>query len=98
MVAYQLRWSPLDMVHWQTRIENSYKQVLQLYPEGCLNWLRELQPARVAQLKATVVEIRRAYAYRDSQGLDAALVCYRDSHLKAFADYLALPQTDAPIA
>ena len=93
MVAYRVRWTPLDVAHWQTRIENSYRQVLKLYPDGCLGWLKEFEPGRVAALKATVAEIRRAYTDRDSQGLDAALNSYRDSHLKTFEDYLAKPQT-----
>ena len=93
MVAYRVRWSPSDIAHWQTRIENSYNQILKLYPTGCLGWLRENEPDRVAALKATVAEIKRAYTDRDSQGLDAALICYQDSHLKTFAEYLAKPQT-----
>ena len=92
MVAYQVKWTPLDIAHWQTRIENSYRQIVKLYPTGCLDWLKECEPDRVAALKATVAEIKRAYTGRDSQGLDAALISYRDSHLKTFADYLAKPQ------
>ena len=91
MVAYRVRWTPLDVAHWQTRIKNSYQQVVKLYPEGCLGWLRECEPDRVAELKAIVEEIKRAYTDRDSQGLDAALTSYRESHLKIFAAFLAKP-------
>ena len=92
MVANRARWTPLDVAHWQTRIENSYQQILKLYPTGCLDWLKECEPGRVAALKASVAEIKRAYTERDSQGLDSALIFYRDSHLKTFEDYLAKPQ------
>ena len=92
MVAYRVRWSALDVAHWHTRIENSYNQILELYPAGCLVWLKEFDPCRVAALKATVAEIKRAYTDRDSQGLEAALNSYRDSHLKMFAEFLAAPQ------
>ena len=96
MAAYEVKWTPLDITHWQTRIQNSYSQILKVYPTGCLDWLKECKPDRVAALKATVEEIKRTYTGRDSQGLDAALTCYRDSHLQAFAEFLALPQTDNP--
>jgi hypothetical protein len=93
LVAYEVKWTPLDMTHWQTRIQNSYRQVLKVYPSGCLDWLKEFKPDQVAHLKATVEEIKRTYTSRDSQGLDAALTSYRESHLKVFAEYLALSQT-----
>jgi hypothetical protein len=92
VAAYQVKWTPLDIAHWQTRIQNSYQQILKLYPAGCLGWLQEFEPGTVAALKATVVEIKRAYTVRDSQGLDAALTSYRNSHLKTFEAYLANPQ------
>jgi hypothetical protein len=92
VVAYRVRWTPLDVAHWHTRIENSYHQILELYPAGCLVWLKESDPGRVAALKAIVAEIKRAYTDRDSQGLDLALNSYRDSHLKMFAEFLAIPK------
>jgi hypothetical protein len=91
VVAYQVKWTPLDITHWQTRIENSYQQILKLYPAGCLGWLKEFDPGTVLILKASVAEIKRAYTVRDSQGLDAALTAYRDCHLKTFEVFLALP-------
>jgi hypothetical protein len=91
---FQGRWNDLDITHWQRRIEHYHQQILQLYPTGCLGWLREFEPGRVVQLKATVTEIRRAYAARDSQGLDAALICYRDSHLEIFQEYLVMADLD----
>ena len=93
MEDYRAKWSPLDVTHWKTRIENSHRQILELYPTGCLGWLREFEPAKVSALKATVEEIKRTYAVRDSQGLDAALNSYRDSHLKTFEEFLAKPLT-----
>jgi hypothetical protein len=89
--AYRGRWSPLDVTHWQTRIKNSHHQILKLYPEGCLLWLKEHEPAKMAALKASVEEIKRTYADRDSQGLDAALNSYWDSHMETFKAYLATP-------
>ena len=91
MVVYRVRWTPLDVAHWQTRIKNSYQQIVKLYPAGCLGWLKECQPGRVEELKATVEEIKRAYTDRDSQGLDAALISYRESHLEIFAAFLSKP-------
>jgi hypothetical protein len=96
VVVCRARWTPLDVTHWKTRIENSYNQILKLYPTGCLGWLRECEPARVAALKASVEEIKRTYTARDSQGLDAALICYRDVHLKTFEEYLAMPHSQQP--
>ena len=93
MVAYEAKWTPLDMTHWQTRIQNSYRQILKVYPNGCLDWLKEFKPDRVVALKASVEEIKRTYTNRDSQGLDAALTSYREAHLTPFAEYLALSQT-----
>lgn len=93
MIEYQVKWTPLDSAHWKTRIERSYQQILNLYPSGCLCWLKEFEPGRVAQLKGTVTEIRSAYADRDSQRLDAALISYQDFHLKTFEEYLAKPHT-----
>ena len=89
MSVYQVKWTALDIAHWQKRIENSYHQILKIYPTGCLCWLKEFEPGRVAALKATVQEIKLAYAKRDAQSLDAALTYYRDSHMKAFEEYLA---------
>lgn len=85
----QAKWTTLDIAHWQTRIEISYNLILKIYPDGCLGWLKEFEPGRVAALKATVENIRRAYADRDSQGLHAALTSYQDTHLKTFEEYLA---------
>jgi hypothetical protein len=93
LLAYEVKWTALDMTHWQTRIQNSYRQILKVYPDGCLDWLKEFRPDQVALLKASVAEIKRTYTSRDSQGLDAALTAYRESHLKAFAEFLALSQT-----
>jgi hypothetical protein len=89
VTAYRVKWTDLDIAHWQTRIENSYHQILKVYPDGCLGWLKEFEPGRVAALKATVENIKRAYTDRDSQGLDAALTSYQDIHLKTFEEYLA---------
>lgn len=89
MTAYRVRWTPLDIAHWQTRIENSYHHILEVYPVGCLDWLKEFEPGRVAALKATVDRVRLAYTNCDSQSLDAALNSYRDTHLKTFEEFLA---------
>jgi len=88
VIVFKVKWTPLDMTHWQTRIEKSYQDVLKVYPAGCLDWLKEFEPGRMAALKASVAKIKSAYTERDSQGLDAALTNYRDTHLKTFEDYL----------
>jgi len=93
--AYRVNWTPLDIAHWQTRIENSYNQILKVYPTGCLGWLKQFDPGTVTALKATVEEIRRAYTDRDSQGLDVALISYQDFHLKTFKEYLAKRSDEA---
>lgn len=93
MTAYRVKWTPLDIAHWQTRIENSYQQIFKAYPVGCLGWLKEFEPGRVLALKATVEKIRRAYTDHDAQGLDAALTFYRDTHLKTYEEYLAKSRT-----
>lgn len=95
MIVFKVKWTPLDMTHWQTRIAKSYQDVLKVYPPGCLDWLRESEPGRMVELKATVEKIKRAYTERDSQGLDAALTSYRDTHLKTFEDYLLEVKTAA---
>ena len=75
-------------------IKATYHQVKKAYPPGCLYWLRQWDPERVAILKTMVREAERAYLMRDDHGLTAALANYRDSHLETFEEYRAIHDDD----
>jgi hypothetical protein len=76
-----------DVPHWCAKIREVYNEVFDAYPTGCLEWLRNSDPSRVAKLKATVEEAKRAYLAQDVSAFESALADYLDSHLRVFDEY-----------
>jgi hypothetical protein len=68
-------------------LKDAFDVVKEAYPAGCLDWLRENNPDRIDELKATVQEAKKAFVAQDAPALDAALTTYRNMHLEAFSAY-----------